>query len=78
MFGKLHNEDFGDLYSPPSIIKMNKSRRMRWAGNVVRLGRRELHIGYWWESHKEKRRLERSRRRLMDNIKMYLRDNSMI
>jgi hypothetical protein len=30
------------------------SRRMRWAGHVVRMGRRGMHIGYWWESQKER------------------------
>jgi hypothetical protein len=42
---KLHNEDLHDLYSSPVIIKMIKSRRMRWAGNVERIGRR-VHIGF--------------------------------
>jgi hypothetical protein len=31
---------------------MIKSRRMRWAGYVARMGRRGMHIGYWWESQK--------------------------
>jgi hypothetical protein len=33
---KLHNEEFDNLYSSPSIIRVIKSRRMRWAGNVAR------------------------------------------
>jgi hypothetical protein len=41
------------LYSSPSIIRMIKSRRMRWAGHVAWMGWREMHIGYWWESQKE-------------------------
>jgi hypothetical protein len=45
----LHN-----LYSCPNIIKMIKPRRMRWAGHVGRMGRRRMHIGYWWESEKER------------------------
>jgi hypothetical protein len=45
----LHN-----LYSSPSIIRMIKSRRMRWAGHVVRMGRRGMYVGYWWEIHKER------------------------
>jgi hypothetical protein len=32
---------------------MIKSRRVRWAGHVARMGRREIHIEYWWESQKE-------------------------
>jgi hypothetical protein len=35
---KLHNEELHNLYSPPSIIRMSKSRRMRWAGCVARMG----------------------------------------
>jgi hypothetical protein len=35
---KLHNEDLRDLYSSPSIIRIIKSRRMRWAGHVARMG----------------------------------------
>jgi hypothetical protein len=35
---KLHNEELHNLYSSPSIIKMIKSRRMRWAGHVARIG----------------------------------------
>jgi hypothetical protein len=35
---KLHNEEFHSLYSSPSIIRMIKSRRMRWAGHVAWMG----------------------------------------
>jgi hypothetical protein len=35
---KLHNEELHDLYSSPSIIKIRKSRRMRWAGHVALMG----------------------------------------
>jgi hypothetical protein len=35
---KLHNEELHNLYSSPSIIRMLKSRRMRWAGHVARMG----------------------------------------
>jgi hypothetical protein len=37
---KLHNEELRDLYSSPSIIRMMKSRRTRWAGHVARMGER--------------------------------------
>jgi hypothetical protein len=50
---ELHNEELHDLYSSPSIIRMIKSRRIRWAGHVARMGRRGMHVGYWWESQKE-------------------------
>jgi hypothetical protein len=35
---KLHNEELRDLYSSPSIIRIIKSRRIRWAGHVARIG----------------------------------------
>ena len=34
---KLHNEELNDLYSPPNIVRVIKSRRMRWAGHVARM-----------------------------------------
>jgi hypothetical protein len=37
---KLHNEELNDLYSSPNIVRVIKSRRMRWAGNVARMGER--------------------------------------
>jgi hypothetical protein len=42
-----------NLYSSPDIIRMIKSRRMRWAGMYHEWGRRGMHIGYLWESQKE-------------------------
>jgi hypothetical protein len=48
---ELHNEELHKLYSSPNIIRMIKSRRMRWAGHVARIGDKKIHIGYWWESH---------------------------
>jgi hypothetical protein len=52
---KLHNEELHNLYSSPGIIRMIKSTRMRWVGHVARMGRRGMHIGYWWESQRESR-----------------------
>ena len=37
---KLHNEDLNDLYSSPNITPMTKSRKIRWAGHVARIGER--------------------------------------
>ena len=37
---KLHNEEINDLYCSPSIVRVIKSRRMRWVGHVVRMGER--------------------------------------
>jgi hypothetical protein len=53
---KFHNEEFHNLYASPSIItsRMIKSRRMRWAGHVAGMGRRGPHIGFWWESQRER------------------------
>jgi hypothetical protein len=51
---KLHNEELRDLYSSPRIIRIIKSRRMRWAGHVTRMGRRGTRIDYWWESQRER------------------------
>jgi hypothetical protein len=48
---KVHNEEIHNLYC---IIRMTKSRKMRWAGHVGRMGRRGMHIGFWWESRKER------------------------
>jgi hypothetical protein len=50
---KLHNKELHNLYCSPSIIRMIKSRRMRWARHVARMGRRGMHIGFWWERQKE-------------------------
>jgi len=36
---KLHNEELNDLHSSPKIVRMIKSRRMRWAGHVARMGK---------------------------------------
>jgi hypothetical protein len=51
---KLHNEELRDFYSSPSIIRIIKSRRMRWAGHLARLGRRGKRIDYWWERQRER------------------------
>jgi hypothetical protein len=52
---KLHNEELHDLYSSPSIIRIIKPRRMRWAGHVARMGgKRGTRIDYWWEIQRER------------------------
>jgi hypothetical protein len=61
-----------DLYSSPSIIRVIKSRRTRWAGHVKKWGRRGMHIGCCWESRRKKRPLGRPRHRWVNNIKMDL------
>jgi hypothetical protein len=51
---KLHNKELHHFYSSPSIIRIIKSRRVRWAGHVARMGRRGMLIDYWWESQRER------------------------
>jgi hypothetical protein len=55
---KLHNGELHNLYSSPGIIRQIKSRRMRWAGHVARMGAREVCTSFWWESPKERVHLE--------------------
>ena len=67
---RLHNEELNDLYSSPNIVRMIKSRRMRWAGHVARMGEeREV---YRVLAGKPEGRipLGRPRRRWEDNIRM--------
>jgi hypothetical protein len=45
---KLHNEELRNFYSSPNISRMMKSRMMRWVGNITRMGRRGMHIGFWY------------------------------
>jgi hypothetical protein len=47
---KLHNEELHNLYSSPNIFRVIKSRRIRWAGHVVLMGRKEAYIGFGGES----------------------------
>jgi hypothetical protein len=54
---KLHNEKLHNLFSWPSIMRMITSRRIRWAGHVARIGRREMHVEYWCERQKERNHL---------------------
>ena len=71
---KLHNVELNDLYSSPNIVRMIKSRRMRWAGHVARMeegrGVHKVFVG----KPEGKRPLGRPRRRWEDNIKMDLQE----
>jgi hypothetical protein len=51
---KLHNEDLHKFYSLLSKIRMLKSRRMRWAEYIAHMGRRGMHVGFWWKRQKER------------------------
>jgi hypothetical protein len=55
---KLQNEELHNLYSSPDVIRQIKSRRMRWAGHVARMGKEIKCTRFWWESPKEKDRSE--------------------
>jgi len=51
---RLHNEELNDMYSSPNIVRVIKSRRMRWAGHVVRVGEERGCIGSWWGNLRER------------------------
>jgi hypothetical protein len=69
---KLHNEELHNLYSSPSIIRITKSRRMRWAGHVERMVEKRSVFWLLVGKPKGKRQIARPRRRRIDNIKMDL------
>jgi hypothetical protein len=69
---KLHNEELHNLYSSPNIIGMTRSRRMRWAGHVARMGETKNAYRILVGKPEGKRPLGRPRRRWVDNIKMDL------
>jgi hypothetical protein len=43
----LHNDELHSLYSSPNIVRVIKSRRMRWVGHVAHMERGELFTGFW-------------------------------
>jgi hypothetical protein len=68
----LHNDELHSLYSSPNIVKVIKSRRMRWAGHVARMGEGKGVYRVLIGRPEGKRPLGRPRRRWEDNIKMDL------
>jgi hypothetical protein len=50
---RLHNKELCAIYSSPNIVRVIKSRRLRWAGHVARMGRGEMHTGLWWGNLRE-------------------------
>jgi hypothetical protein len=71
---KLHNEELHNLYSSPDIIRQVKSRRMRWAGHVARMGEERKLYKILAGKPEGKRPFERPRRRSEDGIRMDLRE----
>jgi hypothetical protein len=71
---KLHNEKLHNLYSSPIIIRMIKSRRMKWAGHVARMGNKRNAYKIFVGKPEGKKSLGRPRRRWVDNIKMDIRE----
>jgi hypothetical protein len=69
---KLHNEGLSDLYSLPSIIRIIKSRRMRWARLVTRMWEKRNAYRLLVGKPERKRPLGRPKRRCVDNIRMDL------
>ena len=71
---KLHNDELNDLYSLPNMVRVVKSRRMRWVGHVARMvedrGVHRVLVG----KPERKRSLGRPRRRWEDNIKRALQE----
>jgi hypothetical protein len=71
---KLHNDELHSLYTSPNIIRVVKSRRMRWAGHVACMGEGRSVCRVLVGRPEGKRPLGRPRRRWEDNIKMTLRE----
>jgi hypothetical protein len=71
---KLHDDELNDLYCSPIILRVIKSRRLRCAGHVVRMGEGRGVYRVWVGKPEEKRSLGRPRSRWEGNIKMDLQE----
>jgi len=71
---RLHNEELNNLYSSPNIVRAIKSRRMRWAGHVARMGEKRGVYRVLVGQPEGMRKLGRPRRRWVDNIRMDLQE----
>jgi hypothetical protein len=71
---KLNNEELHGLYSSPSIVRVIKARRMRWAGHVALMGEMRGAYNTLVGRPEGRRPLGRPRRRWEDNIRMNLRE----
>jgi len=71
---KVHNKKLNNLYSSPNILRVIKSRRMRWTGHVARMGEKRGVYRILIGKPEGKRPHGRPRRRWEDNIKMDLQE----
>jgi len=71
---RLHNEELKELYSSPNIVRVIKSRRMRWAGHVARMGEERGVCGVLVGKSEGMRPLGIPSRRWVDNIRMDLQE----
>ena len=71
---RFHNLELNDLYSSPNIVRVIKSRRMRWAGYVARMGEERVVYRVLVRKPEGGRSLGRPRRRWVDNIRMDLQE----
>ena len=71
---RLHNEEINVLYSSPNIVRVIKSRRLRWAGHVARMGEERGVYRVLVGKPEGKRQLGRPRRKWVDNIRMDLQE----
>ena len=70
----MHNEELNDLYSSPNVVRVIKSRRMRWAGHVARMGEERGAYRVLVGKPEGRRPLKRPRRRWVDSIRIDLQE----
>jgi hypothetical protein len=51
---EIHNEKLNGVYSSPTIFRGIKSRRMRWAGHIIRMGKEDACTEFWWRNLRER------------------------
>ena len=73
-WSKLHNEELSDMYSPPNVVRVIKSRKMRWAGHLARIGERRGVYRILVGKPGGKGPIGRPRHRWEDNIKVGLQE----
>ena len=70
----MHNEELNNFYFSPNIVRVIKSRRMRWAGHVARMGEEWAVYRFLVGKPEERRPMGRSRRRWVNNISLDLQE----